>query len=321
MRTPVHPAFAAFLFVLALSLAARLVVDGLWFDAIAHSDVFRVSLLTQVLTGSLGALVTGGMVLVSGRWALRQTQNRPVVMPPDWRGTLADRWLRQPAALHQSVHQVAILAAIGGGLIGVNAWESALAWWHHVPFGEVDPILSYDIGFHVFTLPLFVTARLLLLAGAALATLAAAAVYMLRRAATVVIPTDEDGQPAAPELRMDDGPRRHLAFLATFTVLLYAVGFQLQRYSVLHTHGDLFDGPGYTDVYVLMPLLTIQGIVATLAAGLVFRAVDSGRVGGVITAVTLVVLASVGRSMVPVAVQSLLVAPNELDKEEDFIAR
>jgi uncharacterized membrane protein (UPF0182 family) len=41
------------------------------------------------------------------------------------------------------------------GLAGSGEWMRWLQFRNGVPFGVVDPILGYDIGFYVFRLPLF----------------------------------------------------------------------------------------------------------------------------------------------------------------------
>ena len=49
-----------------------------------------------------------------------------------------------------------VLAAVAAFLLASfvsTQWMTLLTWWHQVPFGANDPVLGYDAGFYVFTLP------------------------------------------------------------------------------------------------------------------------------------------------------------------------
>jgi uncharacterized membrane protein (UPF0182 family) len=99
-----------------------------------------------------------------------------------------------------------------------------------------------------------------------------------------------------------------------------AVQYHLRRYSVMFGTSQLMDGPGYTDVQVVLPLLTLQAILTALAGFMVFQAIDQLRGGWFIWAFLLVVGGTSIAAFVPGTVQQLIVLPNELDRESAYLA-
>jgi hypothetical protein len=65
------------------------------------------------------------------------------------------------------------------GLAGSGEWMRWLQFRNGVPFGAVDPILGYDIGFYVFRLPLFDLLQQIGVAVVVVALIGSAAAYVL----------------------------------------------------------------------------------------------------------------------------------------------
>lgn len=298
---------------------ATFATDWMWFNTIGQPAVFTTTLMVKAALGIGAGLFVSGMVWLNGAWALRLTHNRPVMMPPDWRGTVLEQALRHPESLGRAVRGVALAAGALFGLGAVGWWSDLLAWWHASEFGYTDPILGLDASFYMFTLPILEHARLFAVIGVFLGAAASLAIYVFKGAVGLYVP-EQDGQYGPPQLRADAGSRRHLASLAAAFTLLYAAGIHLDRFSILFSRGSLFDGPGYSDVQALLPLLTFQAIAYALAGFLLFQAIDQLKGSWFFGAMTLVVLTTAGVAIIPGAVQRLVVDPNELDKEAFYIS-
>ena len=93
-------------------------------------------------------------------------------------------------------------------------WLPVQLWLHRGSFGRLDPILGYDIGFYIFTLPLIDDLTTWLLVLLALSAAASIAIYILGGRMGV---TPRAGLFVAP------GPRQHLAILAAVAFLVLAV--------------------------------------------------------------------------------------------------
>ena len=59
------------------------------------------------------------------------------------------------AQLRMLVQLAALALAVVVGLFASTRWDVWLAWQHGQPFNTADPILGYDVGFYVFSLPFF----------------------------------------------------------------------------------------------------------------------------------------------------------------------
>src|SRR5919106_6906129 len=123
-----------------------------------------------------------------------------------------------------------------------------------------------------------------------------------------------DGVSGPPE------PLRHLAAnLALFLVAL-AWGYCLDRFALLQSSRGAVYGAGYTEVHIVRPALWI-GVGATLALGaaLLFpRTFGKGALGPITVGGYLAILV-ISLTIVPWAVQSFHVVPNELEVEEPFL--
>ncbi len=291
--------------------------DWMWFDAAGRSEIFLRLWAARLASGGLVALVLATAVRLSGSLALRNTHNRPVVLHGDATGPV-QVWLRDPEALRGAVTSATFAAALVGGLLGADQWEEWVAWWYRIPFPEHDPVLGLGIGFYVHVLPLLETVRFLGMFVVLAALAVAGGVYVTRGAIGVLLVEDEAGR-SGPKLHASEVVRRHMASLAAAFVALVAIGYHLQRFHLMYAPGQLFDGPGYTAVNAVLPLLLAQAISTALAVILVFQGIASDRGGLISWAVLLVVPINLASGAIPWMVQRFQVEPNELERERVFL--
>lgn len=304
---------------LLVSLAralASLSVNLWWFDSMGHADVYMTVVAATVATSAVGGLTLGGATWFNGWQALRLV---PTSAVDGLDGTPAERWLREPGRLDLVLRVSALCAALLGGLWGSSFHMVALGAWRHAPFGEVDPIFGVDLDRLVFVLPAVEALRGLAMLATVLAFGAALLVYLIRGAFVVVVGTGTDGEPAS-RLRLDAGPRRHLALLAVVAGLLVAGGRHLERYAVLTKHGALLQGPSWTDVNVRLPLLTLAAVAWALSAFCAFQAIDRLRPTWGMLGVVLTSGVGAIQYLAPGVAQDFVVRPNELAREDAYIA-
>lgn len=301
--------------LVALRGLSFVVIDGLWFTSLGHQHAFTTMLAAQVGAFAFGALAMAAGVGGSAWWALRVTRNRPVVLSGDLRGSPLDAWLRMPGNLDRFVRLSTAVLALMGGTWTLSWWSYGLAFVYAQPFDAVDPILGYDASFYVHTLPVLALTRWVLMVSLLLGLTASVGVYAARQAFTIT--RMRDGQ---LRFRIDAAPRRHLGMAAAGVIAMSAAGFVVNRWAVMFSRGDgLFDGPGYTALHVMMPLLGAQAFLGLVVAGMVYQAVNQLRprliAGAILTAAAGWALGSVA----PSTAQQLLVLPNELAYEAPYI--
>lgn len=290
-----------------------------WFEALGYGDRFWTAVGAEALC-TLAGVVAGGLL------AFVLTLAVP------------DRRLRTGAAA------VGIAA---GGLWGYGAWDVILRFLHRVPAGVSEPILGLDAGFYLFTLPFLDALYGLALTCAAVGVGAAVVFAVLRAGERVgsVIDLHRQGRgdggltfhPAAMR-GLDEGAVLDALgrALAAFALVL-AAGRMLAIPHLLFSHWGAVSGPGWTDVHVRLPALVL--VAAATAAGGLLVAFRFGRrrlasvavrlgaprrlsapAGLLVPAGAVVLLWILALGVVPGAVQTFWVEPNEISFEAPYIA-
>jgi len=206
---------------------------------------------------------------------------------------------------------------------GSDKWNMVLRYLYSQPFGEADPLFGKDIGFYVFALPFYAFIRsglmVLFLLAAGLTI-----VWYLKNGALQVIGEIEQVEgrpPSLPKITVAPAVKKHLIFLGGVIVLLMAWGYHLKIYGLMYsTMGPAF-GASYTDVHIkiwafriLTGLSIVFGLLLFLEA---FRPRSRFTLGaGAVWGAGILILTAV----LPMAIQKVVVKPNELAKESRFIA-
>jgi uncharacterized membrane protein (UPF0182 family) len=292
-----------------LGQAVSLYTDWLWFDEVQYTQVFVTILLarTGLVVVTALALFT---VLYANVWiALRRAA-------PDVLWEL-DNQLRLPGrevldlALGRALPGLLAVVSLLAGFAAASHWRAVMSWWYQVPFGVTDPLFDRDVGFFVFTLPVW---RLLVgwTTGLVIASLVLAAVVHLLRGGLALT----EQRP-----RVSAGARSHLLILAALWLLMKAAGFWLDRYELVRSPRGVVFGASYTDIHASLPALSVLTVLAVAAA--VAFALQTRRPGFGLAAPALGILALawiVGLGVYPALLQRFRVAPNELAAEGPFIA-
>lgn len=304
-------AAAAALVLFSAPLAA-LITDLSWFRAYGLEQVFLTTTGTQLGLALGAGLAVFAIVFGSANLAIRNASG-VTRMPRDLAESPIGQWLlRTPMP-----RLAAAFGLAAGAMLGLGAaswWDDVLKLLHAQPFGHTDPVWGLDASFYVFTLPVLLEARSMLLGALVLGALGAAAVYIVRGSISVQL-TEIEGQLVARGLGVLPAARRHLAGMAASILLVMAVGAYLRRYTLMYDQAGLFAGPGYSDLNGTLPLLTLQAVATAIAAIVAYFGIERLSTLGVFGAGGLVVLSSALTSVYPGLLQRFNVLPNELNRE------
>jgi hypothetical protein len=175
----------------------------------------------------------------------------------------------------------------------------------------VDPVFGHDVGFYVFSLPLWqrlVDVAFLLLGVTLVAT---GLVYFLGR---VLVLTAR-----GPVITRRG--RAHLLVLLAALLAVRAFDFHLDRYGLLYSQRSVVTGATYADVHATLPALTVLTVMTAAAAFVALGSILRRGIRFVVAAVAILVGAwIVGVGAYPALVQRLRVAPNALVVESPYIA-
>jgi uncharacterized membrane protein (UPF0182 family) len=211
---------------------------------------------------------------------------------------------------------IALILSLGMALVISNQWITVLAFIHATPFARLDPLFGQDIGFYVFVLPFWQLLRFWLMSLTLTGLVSVALLYLLAG--------DSFSQGRFPGFSFPQ--KRHLYGLAGALALTIAWGFWLDRYSLLYSRQGVVYGAGYTDVTVDLPTKTVLSLgTAILAVIFLWRASHARRpkyplsLSGMLGLYVGVAIAA--GLILPRGVQALVVQPNELEREQPYLAK
>src|SRR5688500_1974704 len=167
---------AGMLLLLGVPALAEFYTDWLWYREVGYEQVFLRSLTAR----STVTVVAGVVVFaaLAGNLAIAFRALRP------WQFTVVTPEGPRPITMDPTRFRPLVMLAAGclGLFVGLYAgsrWDVWLSYLYATPFGRADPILGYDVGFYVFTLPLLELLRTLALVTIFVAAAASLAAYVL----------------------------------------------------------------------------------------------------------------------------------------------
>jgi uncharacterized protein len=281
--------------------------DWLWFEEVGFRQVLVRSITAQAVTGLLTGLAAFGILWINLRIALKALRPREFMIATAQGPQVITI---DPGKVRPLVSAAALLVALMVGVFGSSQWDTWLFFLHGTPFGRPDPILGYDIGFYVFTLPLLEMLHGLAMTLVLLTLVAVVAAYVA------------GGSVALDPVRglfVAGAARRHIAALAAVLLLVLAFGAWLQIPKQLFNPSGVVFGASYVDVHARMPALWLLVAVSVVGAALAAWQATQVRLWPIAAAVGLYLVVSVGGSVYAGIIQRFVVAPNEQVRETPFI--
>jgi uncharacterized protein len=291
-----------------IRFTAATLLDKWWYDSVTTAPVWSTRLVAQIQLAIAAALITGVTLGISAFLGLRVGP-----APDNGPNRLVTRYRQRIGPAHRwALIGMAMLLTLQSIPAAMSRWQQWVLFLNGPNLGQKAPEIGFDLGYHLFRLPFLIylgswVQRLLILAA-----LVAAAGYIANGA-----------------LRLPGRGRRsarkavaHLALLAAaFSVLRGLVFLLVQRPGLATNQNGAFDGPGFTELRVISPVLIILAIIAFATAALLIYGVLSQRwrpaqIAFAVWAATYVV----GMWAVPYVVQKVIVKPAEAERELPYIA-
>ena len=157
-------AFAVGICLILLGLATDFLVNWLWFSSIGYLQVFLTSIVAKAVVFFAVFAATAVILWLNGLLALRfgQRQSTQVAAasawnptgntpPPDLLALMRDR-----LPLPRVITGGAGLLALPVAAAETGNWGVFLQFLYQVPYGVDDPLYNKDIGFYLFSLPVYI---------------------------------------------------------------------------------------------------------------------------------------------------------------------
>ncbi len=298
--------------VLVLAALLSFYADWLWFKSLGYQAVFLTIVFTKLglgfLLGVLFLGIVGGNLYLA--WKLDTDKGLPARSPFGQLSTVGLPEDVTRGSVGILVGAAALGIAVMTGIGAAARWELFLKYLNAQSFGLADPIFDRDVGFYVFSLPLFDYLQNWLLVSVSLAAIGVIALYYVIDKAVVF----------AGRLFMMPHAQRHLSGLIGSLLLVMGWGYWLKLFRLTYSTRGVAYGANFTDVNVQLPITWIF-LVLSVVLGLVFLAniyLQRQRIllwGSVGFVAALVVLGLIPSALV----QQFIVEPNELAKDEEYI--
>jgi uncharacterized protein len=320
-RTHPPPRRRRFLLILAVlagivfggRTALSYYVDVLWFGSLGYGDVFWKTLSLQ--SGIFAAVTAATFLILYGSFLALKRAHLPD-LPNGQTIFIGGQPVRLPVEpvlrLIMLGVSVVIAAATGAGVMG--DWPTLALFWYAPPVtaGVVDPIFGKPLSFFLFTLPAWqvVVGWLLTLA---MITCGLAVFFILITGGTRVF--------GGRRSNYVTSPWRGLSIAFAFLLLTLSVRVYLGRFERLFDDHTIFGGVTYTDAHVVLTGMLV--VCAALVLGAVIAAVNAVRVSRgrwLIAAILPAAVCYVAVQVVAWYVSSFIVKPNELVREQPYIA-
>jgi len=288
-------------------------VDVLWFESLGYRDVFWKTLGLQ--WGIFTAFAAATFLILYGSFlALKRAHLRD--LPTGHTILIGGQPLKLPVepVLRLVALGLALVIAVATGAGMMLEWPTIALFRYapHTASGFLDPVFGKPLNFFLFTLPAY---QLLVgwLLTLAVMTCALAVFFIIITGGTRAVVGRTRTYVALPWRGLS----------STFAVLLVVLAMRvyLGRFERLFDSHTIFAGVTYTDAHIMLPGTLI--VCVALVLGAVIAAVNAVRMprGRWIAAAILpAALCYVSVQIVGWYVSSFIVKPNELVREQPYIA-
>ncbi len=189
-------------------------------------------------------------------------------------------------------------------------WLLFLRYLNQYPFNLVDPIFNKDIGFYIFSLPLYNFVQTWLVIALFLSLIGAVAIYVLAQQNNLA----EGRMVILPHVQL------HLSILGALIFLTFALDHWLDLFDLMYSPRGVAFGASYTDINVSMPALWTMMVVAiAVAIVLLFNIVLRRPAVSLLAIFVWIVAGIIGTGFIPGLIQRYVVEPNELARETPYI--
>ncbi|MBH38186.1 hypothetical protein CL658_04050 [bacterium] len=210
-----------------------------------------------------------------------------------------------------NVVYIAILAiSIIFGLSAKSWWEDLYLYLNQIPYGLSDPLFAKDVSFYLFTLPLLNHIQGWFIGLFIISLFFVGWIYFSKNILLVIFSKE----------KAFSSIKKHLISLLSVTFLLFSLGTWLGMFDLVLSENGVVFGAAFTDVNIIYPIKNILvGLFALEAFLILFLIVKPTFKLPYIGLLVILLLHFFGLKFVPNIVQNVIVSPNELVKEKEFI--
>lgn len=289
----------------------NLLADYFWFQAVGYDPVFLKTLITKFLVWLVFTLLSGGFFFINIYLAHTNTQKhsemklRLVTEIPQI--TMKQR------AINTTILLVSVVTGIIMGMLVLPSWFVILRYLNQTPFGTIDPLFGRDIGFYVFSLPVYRTLTSWIFFLLIITLIGLGTIYLRGR-----LPLENNFPASKPSLPIQ--AKFHLSILTGLLFFLYAIQVRLDIFDLLYSRQGATFGAGYTDIHAQLWAYWLILIFAVITGAVFLISSRSPKWKAPLISIGVLVSGMIMAGHIyPQIMQRFVVEPNELEKERPYI--
>ncbi len=286
-------------------------VDALWFSSLGFLDVFWKSLNIEAAVflafGGVTFAALFGSFLALKPAHLGELANSPILI----NGQPFKLPVEPVLKLIALVVSLLIALATGAGMMA--DWPTLALYWYSQPAAAptLDPIFFKPLTFYLFTLPAWQLIAGWLMTLAVFATVIAVFFIAITGGGRVLTGRHDAGAT----------PWRGLSVAFAALLVTIAARVYLSRFERIFEDHTIFTGVTYTDAHIMLTGLLIVAWALLLGAGIaLINAVSAPRLRWLVASVAPAVVSYGIVGVTGWYVSSFIVKPNELVREQPYIA-
>ena len=337
-------AAAILLITLFFGTIISFITDYWWFKDLDYTQVFFKKLFTELKIAVPSLLIIMALAMLYLRSLKRSYLKKTEVAE----GGISDLNVRRV-----TVSIGALMSLLLTYIITTSLWKPVLYIANSTDFGKNDPVFGKDISFYVFKLPFFSNALSVAYTALFLFILMTVLYYAFLISARKPKDLEEKDvyeaesirdnpfadfmnqnlnmnfnlnfqKPAAPVnrgalqtlLRVSS---KQLTILAVILFVLISVTFIFRQFDLLYTDTGTVFGAGFTASRITMNVYRIEALLAIVAAVMTVVHVRKKNWRKLLYVPVIMIAVTIAGSLIGAAVQSLIVSPDELNREKPYL--
>jgi len=219
----------------------------------------------------------------------------------------------------------AVIAFVFSLVFVSEIWYNFLIYINKTAFNLTDPIFNKDISFYIFELP-FLNNLYSFLLGLVFVLFVINILYNAITFFTTGVPGHESqdnvtsmNTPQNIYKNILSAASRQLTLLGGIFFLVVAFGFYIRMFELLYSDRGIAYGASYTDIHVTLPFYYAYIAISVITAILMLVSWGRKNLKLAVFGPILLIIALVGSGLISTGVQSVVVAPNELAKQEKYL--
>lgn len=312
--------------VLIFPALVYLFTDWLWFSEIGYRTIFTTILGAQIILGLVVGFIAFFLIYLNLKIAQRATRSQPAFIRLEEAGVHMDI----EKYIGRLVLPISLAFGFLTGLVATSSWQTVLQYFNATSFDTQDPIFGRDISFYFFVLPcikmligLSFWILIVSFAGVALIYLARGALSLPQKISKLAINGSGIIRQNVEESKSQNGKKSakfHLSVLFAFVFLLLAFRVYFVRIpDLLYSTTGPFVGASYTDIHATLPFLKALAFSALVGVVLAVLNIYRSKYRLIFLAFGLYFGVAALGWVYSVAIQKIIVVPNELVKETPYI--